>query len=419
MCGHLGVWLKKPDSRIIPLLAGLAVTMDCRGGDSWGYWADGNLVKGLGTFTSKNQARNFGGIKTFMGHTRAASVGAKTVENSHPFHIGHTIGAHNGSISNWFDLNKEYERKFEVDSMHIFAHIDEYGYDRLDELSGYGAIAWLDDRAPEIINLARWNGGQLAIAEIYTKDGQVLGTAYASTVEALAPSLEIAGFKYKLFKVDEKKLYFTQNCEIRVDQKSKLAFGERGKYFLPSKSYSHKRPDGWWEDGVYRSFADSNTDNFKKQKSKVVYVNEISPELQNRLEAMGIKVEKTSNENYKIVRENPIASGSSSTGFANNVHTQRRKCWTCDKPNVDTVRHDILGAPLCFVCTMNLEDEFLDTESQTEASEVDEITKEFERRMSIEIFKDETQVPDHIMKWLETGEGDTVTLPSRDTAGVE
>ena len=35
------------------------------------------------------------------------------------------MGIHNGCITNHEALNIKYERKFEVDSMHIFAHIAE------------------------------------------------------------------------------------------------------------------------------------------------------------------------------------------------------------------------------------------------------------------------------------------------------
>lgn len=224
MCGIFGWDLSKASnvskSQRLILANSLSLLNDGRGGDSWGYYTPGkDLQKGLNL--ASPQAFGLAKNEIVMGHTRKATTGAKTVPNAHPFDIGTIIGAHNGMIHNHDELNKKYERKFEVDSMHIFAHLSEGK--EFKELKGYGSIEYVLKDDPAQVLLCRMRNGDLSIAGIGTYEN-TQGIIWSSDKEHLDRAMKAAhlkGFEYevkqdKVFAVIEGKLLETKIADLEL-----------------------------------------------------------------------------------------------------------------------------------------------------------------------------------------------------------
>ena len=186
-----------------------------RGSDSWGRVGiedNGhvNVKRGLGPLS--DQAFELCNFYTLFAHTRAATNGDVVVKNAHPFRIGKIIGAHNGMIYNYLDLNQAYDRDFEVDSMHIFAHLNEKKH--LDELIGYGAIEWIHQANTRRINLCKLLGGELSIYGIGDPK-KTDGIVWSSSFRHLQKALHSAGIRdYFRYEVRRDKVYQVFNGEL-------------------------------------------------------------------------------------------------------------------------------------------------------------------------------------------------------------
>lgn len=222
MCGIFGLDFKKDsikEGRRNVLGCILASNNDNRGGHSWGLlnmplnetW---NVNYGIGRI--RHHASQVIKSPRLFGHTRFATVGAIKIENCHPFEIGDIVGAHNGGISNYKSLCGQYGRDFQVDSMHIFAHLNEDL--PLTELEGYGAIEWVNKKEPEQINLCRFSGGSLSIAGIGKYGSFIRGVVWSSDVNHLTHALESVGLKkdehYFFYEVNVNQVYFVRNGEL-------------------------------------------------------------------------------------------------------------------------------------------------------------------------------------------------------------
>jgi glucosamine 6-phosphate synthetase-like amidotransferase/phosphosugar isomerase protein len=120
-------------------------------------------------------------------HVRDYTKGHPTIEaNNHPVRHSHVVGIHNGIIANDEELFEEHglERhrpEMSVDSEAIFALAKEFGSTgtTLEQLRGSMAAAWLDEREPGVLYVARGVGRPVWVGKCPH------GVFFASTRRAL------------------------------------------------------------------------------------------------------------------------------------------------------------------------------------------------------------------------------------------
>lgn len=97
----------------------------------------------------------------FIGHNRAATRGAVTENNAHPFNVGDIVGAHNGTLesADFTRLQKELGAEYGTDSEALFASINAKGikpvissleYRESISSTGAWALTWYDAKEKTI-----------------------------------------------------------------------------------------------------------------------------------------------------------------------------------------------------------------------------------------------------------------------------
>lgn len=245
MCGIAGWNLK--EKAPMQFYSTIASVIERRGEHSFGILdADTKrIMRGMDEITANATAEEIASIFGFI-HTRYATTGGRTVDNTHPFEIGEIIGAHNGMIHNHYSLNITHKRDCKVDSQHIFWHILENK--SLEELEGYGAIEYLRDGK---LYIGRCSG-ELACARTS------LGIVYASTSYAIQCACKQAGIEIETFyEVKDGEVYCVEKDALYITDKT-FKLGERDWNKRGNKKHSRKgfRFDGeGTNEGVYDSRA--------------------------------------------------------------------------------------------------------------------------------------------------------------------
>jgi glucosamine 6-phosphate synthetase-like amidotransferase/phosphosugar isomerase protein len=194
MCGIAGYSLE-PGARIARTLAAQALLTGIaeRGADAVGYShrSDGGKPvvhkRRAGASALLGELRLPQDASEVLIHVRDYTKGHPTIEaNNHPVRHGTVVGVHNGIIVNDEELFDRHgfereEPEMSVDSEAIFALAEELGSrgTTFEHLRGSMAAAWMDDREPGVIYLARGVGRPLWVGSAHE------GLFFASTKHAL------------------------------------------------------------------------------------------------------------------------------------------------------------------------------------------------------------------------------------------
>jgi glucosamine 6-phosphate synthetase-like amidotransferase/phosphosugar isomerase protein len=212
LCGIAGYSLNR-ESAVDPTLAAqtLMAAISERGADAAGYCYRG---PGLELEVRKRQAGASelldeisvpAAATQVLVHVRDYTKGHPSLNaNNHPVRHGSVVGIHNGIIKNDEEIFARYgferaEEDMTVDSEAIFAlaELERSRANALEELYGSMATAWVDERDPDVLFLARGIGRPLWIGE----GGQEF--FFASTRETLELVERYAGVRLRKREVPE------------------------------------------------------------------------------------------------------------------------------------------------------------------------------------------------------------------------
>lgn len=175
--------------------------------------------------------------KTVILHTRMATHGSiRDMANNHPVMSpnGNIALVHNGVIYNHDRVRRELPYNLpEVDTSVIPAILQKYGTDKFDMLDGDAAVAWLDEKTPGKLNVARVSHSPLWIANI--TDGSFV---FASTEAILCTALDSIGLDYEwVQEVPEYTVYSITNGIITDFNKLPTTAPEYEEKLVYNSSY--------------------------------------------------------------------------------------------------------------------------------------------------------------------------------------
>jgi hypothetical protein len=148
--------------------------------------------------------------RVFIGHNRLATKGGVNAVNAHPYHYGHIVGAHNGTLDalSWKELDEALGEKTDVDSQAIFMHMAKFGVEAtISKLTGAWALVWYDQEEGTL-NFLRNN--QRPFWYAYNKEcNRVFWASEWRTMEdAILGGSPSTANEHNLFEDNKKHTYF-------------------------------------------------------------------------------------------------------------------------------------------------------------------------------------------------------------------
>jgi glucosamine 6-phosphate synthetase-like amidotransferase/phosphosugar isomerase protein len=248
VCGIAG-YSFGPRSRVSRTLAAQALLAGIaeRGADAVGYaFREGDEVSVHKQQTGASALLDCIALPDAAGqalvHVRDFTKGHPTIlANNHPIRHGSVVGIHNGIIANDDDLFDRHgiarqEPEMTVDSEAIFALVDSFGTspETLAQLVGAMAAAWLDEREPGALHLARGVGRPLWIAR---GRHEVL---FASTRSALEVAEEALRTTFLKSPVEEGRLLRVVDGTVAAERRWSPDTSFRESRSLPAVRAPHE-----------------------------------------------------------------------------------------------------------------------------------------------------------------------------------
>ncbi len=255
MCGHAGFARHPKGTKVklaIDINRKLTVRAQARGKHAVGFavlgpttsfvrkWAvsmDTALKTGL--YVEKVEANIPKDVSYVMSHTRYATHDNRGEDAAaHPYHMGGTVGCHNGQIYNWQEIAKaNNQTDWLTDSQAAIWLIDKMDdpADALMALDGWWAFAWVKE---SVLHLTKTDERPLAVAYV----PKLKTLFWASEETDLKEVLKTAKLKFTSWELKADILYRFDPTKF-----NSKANGTRTKLTLnrPSKAKAKKSSDGW------------------------------------------------------------------------------------------------------------------------------------------------------------------------------